>query len=861
MKLFALSLLLLGPGVVSGDGEDAFAHPFETDADRAVTLDTSGGVLIRNVTIHSAVEPAFVGDVLVRGGDIAAVGRGLEAPAGVTVIDGTEKHLAPGAVDTHSHMAIERGINEGTLSITADCDITDVINAEDVGLYRALAGGTTTIQCLHGSANAIGGRSEVLKLRWGRTADELRFPGAPQGIKFALGENPKRSNWGRPGERFPASRPGVESIFYRAFSRAGEYRDEWKHYAERLARGEDPQPPRRDVRLEVLVDILSGDVQVHSHCYRADEILMLLRVAENFGFRIKTLQHVLEGYKVAAEIAEHGAGTSTFSDWWGYKQEANDAIPQNAALLDEAGVVSTINSDSGELVRHLYHEAAKSVRYTGMDPVAALRLCTLNAAVQLGIDGHVGSIEVGKDADLVLLNADPLSVYSRVEWTMVDGRIEFQRRDAFGLDEDPAPVRELERAGPAAMLIEASSRRRGGDFTAVVGGTLHPVEGEPIENGTLLIRDGRIVEMGRRVSVPHGAEVIDAAGRHVWPGMIALGTSIGLSGVSSVRGTVDTREIGGNQPDLRVASSIHAATDSLRVTRSSGVTRSQTVPQGGGPMSGQSAVIRLEGDTWEELLTVDRDMLHVQFPRVRNNEEKKDEPEEVEAMRELLEDAREYDRLKAEAREAKLQGPAYDARLEALVPYATGEGKVALHASNAQTILYAIKFAKEEKLDAVLYDVREGWKVVDVIRESGYPVVVGPVLTVPRSKYDPYDAGYANAAVLHRAGVPFAIMAQDGDNTRNTPFHAGFAAGHGLPWEEALRAVTLYPARILGVDDRLGSLAVGKLADVVVTDGDLLEVTTHVLDVLVEGERIDLGNRQTDLYEYYRARLHRIQGK
>ena len=424
MQTTTFLLLLAAPALRAGpfgdDGRSAFEHPSELDADRVPTLDTSHGALIRGATIHTAVAPAFVGDVLVRDGDIAAIGHDLAAPEGVLVIDGKGKHLAPGVIDTHSHMAIDGGVNEATLSITAECDISDVIAPDDVSLYRALAGGVTTIQCLHGSANAIGGRSEVIKLRWKRRADELRFPDAPQGIKFALGENPKRSNF-NPGERYPATRPGVETVFQRAFRRAQEYRAEWAVYQEARARGEDPVPPRRDVRLDVLAGILTGDVHVHSHCYRADEILMLLRTAESFGFRVQTLQHVLEGYKVAHEIAEHGAGTSTFSDWWSYKVEAYDAIPENAALLDEAGVVASVNSDSDELVRHLYHEASKSVRYAGLDPVRALRLATLNSAIQLGIQDRVGSIEVGKDADIVLLTADPLSIYARVEWTMVDG--------------------------------------------------------------------------------------------------------------------------------------------------------------------------------------------------------------------------------------------------------------------------------------------------------------------------------------------------------------------------------------------------------------------------------------------------------
>jgi len=848
--------LVAGPGSGSAGDEthSAYEHPVELDADRIPSLGTARATLIRGVTIHSAVAAAHRGDVLIIDGAIVAIGQDLVSPEDATIIDGTGKHLAPGVIDTHSHMAIDGGINEGTLSITAECDISDAIEPDDLSIYRALAGGVTTIQCLHGSANSIGGRSEVLKLRWRRHADELRFPGAPQGIKFALGENPKRSNFG-PGERYPATRPGVESVFQRAFKRAGEYQREWKVYEKARARGEDAVPPRRDVRLEVLSGILDGSVRVHSHCYRADEILMLLRSAEGFGFHVQTLQHVLEGYKVAHEIAEHGAGTSTFSDWWGYKQEAYDAIPQNAALLDEAGVVSTLNSDSDELIRHLYHEAAKSVRYAGLDPVHALRLVTLNSAIQLGIQERVGSIEVGKDGDLVLLNADPLSVFARVEWTMVDGRIEFQRRDAFGLDGGSAPVPPL----PERAAVEARFDPRAGDLLAIVGGTLHPIEGADIPGGTLLVQGGRIVDLGADVEVPAGAQVIDATGQHVWPGMIALDTSLGLREIGSVRGTIDDSEIGGNQPDVRVTSSILATSAHIHVTRTNGITRSQTAPQGKGPFSGQSAVIRLTGDTWEEALMVDRDMLHLRFPSVPNVADEKKKPTEIEGLKQLLAEAREYGRLADEAAQQGFSAPPFDPRLEALVPYARAQKRIALHASNAQTILYALEFAKEEGLDAVLYDATEGWKVVDAIRASGLSVVVGPVLALPASDFDPYDAAYANAAVLHRAGIEIAIMAADGDNTRNLPHHAGFAVAYGLPHEEALRAITYTPAKLLGLGQELGSLAIGKIADVVVTDGDLLEASTRVSAVLIDGRVQDLGNRQTELYERYLERLRRLE--
>ncbi len=858
------SVVLLGSFAFSWQapaGEEgaksAYEHPFETDADRAPTLDVSSGVLVRNATVHSAVEAAREADVLIQHGRIAAIGRGLDAPHGITVIEGAGKHLAPGVIDTHSHMAIQGGVNEGTLSITAECDISDAIDPNDISLWRALAGGVTTIQCLHGSANTIGGRSEVLKLRWRRGADELRFPAAPPGIKFALGENPKQSNFGS-GKRFPASRPGVESVFQRAFVRAREYERQWKDYEAACARGDDPPPPRRDVRLEVLLGILRGEVLVHSHCYRSDEILMLLRAAESFGFRVQTLQHVLEGYKVAHEIAGHGAGISTFSDWWAYKQEAYDAIPQNAALLDEAGVIATVNSDSDELVRHLYHEAAKSVRYAGMDPVRALALVTRNGAILLGIEDRVGTIEIGKDADLVLFDGDPLSIYSRVEWTMVDGRIEFQRRDAFGLDLSELPVRQLDEPPAAA----ATSSNSGAGVVAIVGGTIHPITAPDVEGGVLLIQGERIVDLGPDLPVPADATVIDAQGAHLWPGMIALDTALGLREIGSVKGTIDDREVGSNQPDLRVASSIHAESAHIPVTRTNGITRAQSAPQGTGPMRGQSAVIRLTGETWEETLMVDRDMLHLAFPEVPNRlvegEEKK-EPEQVEELKKLLRESREYARLSEEAQRLGLTPPPYDPRLEALAPYARGEKPVALHAGGAQTILYALKFAEEEKLDVVLFGGKEAWKVVGAIARAGVPVAVGPVIGVPASEYDPYDACYANPAVLHRAGVRVAITAGDGDNVRNLPFQAGFAAAFGLPREEALRAITYYPAEILGLEQELGSLAPGKRADVIITDGDLLEATTRVTHVLIDGELQDVGNRQTELYKRYRARLHELQ--
>ena len=300
----------------------------------------------------------------------------------------------------------------------------------------------------------------------------------------------------------------------------------------------------------------------------------------------------------------------------------------------------------------------------------------------------------------------------------------------------------------------------------------------------------------------------------------------------------------------------------IAVTRFNGITRAQTAPQGGGPIRGQSAVIRLIGDTWEELTMVDRDMLQLSFPRTSNTaKDKTKKSDAVEELEDLLEEAREYARLNEEADGRGARRPPFEPRMAALAPYARGEGRVAIHADNAQTILNAVKFVQEQELDAVLYGVREGWKVVDVLADAQIPCVVGPVLAVPRSEYDPYDASYANAAVLARAGVPFAIMAKDSENTRNTPFHAAMASAFGLPHEEAVRSITYYAARILGLEGEIGSLAPGKVADVILTDGDLLEIRTRVTAVFIDGIHTSLQNRQSRFYDRYRGRLLRLQGK
>jgi imidazolonepropionase-like amidohydrolase len=388
-------------------------------------------VLIRNATIltvsHGTIEK---GDILIKDGKIAEVGTSIKAPADAQIIDANGQFVMPGIIDCHSHIAIDGDVNEGSVSVSSMVNIADVLDSDDISIYRDLAGGVTSANILHGSANSIGGQTVVIKLRWGQPAALLPFEGALPGIKFALGENPKRSNFRVAGsaERYPATRMGVEETIRTAFVEARDYKKSWDDYNKQIAAGEKNLiPPRRDLKLDPLVEVLEGKRYVHAHCYREDEILMLLRVAKEFGFHIQTLQHVLEGYKVADEIAAAGTGASTFSDWWGYKVEAYDAIPYNAALMTRRGVIVSINSDDAAEATHLNQEAAKSIHYGGLSHDEALKMVTINPAIQLGIDKRVGSIDVGKDADLVLYNHDPMSAYAVVQKTLIDGRVYFDR--------------------------------------------------------------------------------------------------------------------------------------------------------------------------------------------------------------------------------------------------------------------------------------------------------------------------------------------------------------------------------------------------------------------------------------------------
>ena len=850
---------------------------------------------IRHATILTVTNGTITpGTIIINEGRIETVGADADVtiPSGAREIDATGMFVMPGIVDAHIHIAITGGGNESTGSVTPEVRIADVIDHRSPAIQRALAGGVTTVNVLHGSANVIGGQNAVIKLRWGKDAADLFVEGAQPGVKFALGENPKQNNRRRPDgvpARYPATRMGVELTLRTSFTQAQRYQAQWKTYEDARARGEEPIPPRRDLRLEALVGILDGSILVHAHCYRSDEILMLLRVAEDFGFRIASLQHVLEGYKVADEIAAHGAGGSTFADSWGYKMEAFDAIPYNATLMAKRGVVVSINSDAvGEMTRRLYVDAAKAMKYGGASEEEALKMVTLNPAKHLRLDDRIGSIEVGKDADLAIYTAHPFSADAQVSMTFVDGQIYFDRdkvetttqvlqtlatppnQDATPTNGDGLEARfapwTVPDASPSPRVygdVRGPSMKATGDI-AIVGGRVVTVAGPTIEGATVLIRDGRIVAVGTDVDVPSNADVIDARGLVVTPGIINAGTTLGISEISAVAATQDVREFQEINASVKASVAVHAHSEMLPITRANGVTTAITAPAGG-LISGQAALIDMAGWTAPEVVAQSPVAMVIDFPEILTpsfGKEAEKAQERVEADRKTLRDwmrrAQAYAGAIASGRSDSSQGTdngddSEDDELRALVPVVRGELPVLLQADSEEGIRAALVFADELGLDAILVGTRDVWRTVDAIAAAGVPVILGPLESRP-APGDPYDAVFKAASLLQDAGVAFCFRTGGATNARNLPYTAAMAVAFGLSREQAWQAMTQSAADMLGVGDNYGSLEVGKVANVVVSDGDLLDVPTQVRHVLIRGRRVDLSSRHTRLYQKFKAR-------
>jgi imidazolonepropionase-like amidohydrolase len=843
-------------------------------------------VVIRGATLLTVTKGTIPnGTIVLRGGRIEAVGASVPVPAGAQVIEAAGKFVSPGIIDAHSHIAAD-SINEGGTTVSSMTGIEDVLDPTDINIYRDLAGGLTVANVLHGSANPIGGKNAVIKLRWGKTrAKDLLFEGALPGIKFALGENPKdMRQFGQQGpRRYPLTRQGVEFVIRDAFTRAKAYQKSWQEYERRRGAREDVLAPRRDLQLEPLVEILEGKRLVHAHGYRADEMLMLIRLAEDMGFKIATFQHVLEGYKIAKEIAAHGAGASTFSDWWGYKVEVIDAIPHNAALMTRKGVLVSINSDSAEHARRLPTEAAKSIKWGGLTEDEAFALVTINPARQLRIENRVGSLEPGKDADVVVWSHHPLSSYAIADRVYIDGTLYYDRlaeagrltqlkkeKDALLAAEaperktptttDPQNQPRTATNGNHAVGTAGQAPRAGsGPVIAIVNARIHPVTSATIERGTLVMRGGVIEALGANVQPPAGATIVDAAGAEVYPGWIDGRTTLGLA-EPGANTFYDVNEMLDFNQELRAIVAYKADSDAIPVARANGVTTVAVVP-GGGILGGQAAVVNLDGWTFEEAALRPMAGVSFQFPtfgrqggfgpnpdRNREFEElRKERDAKLERLTGLIERARGYARMPQAERVT-------DWSLEALVPIVERRAPLLVFADREREIRDAVAFADRHNLRIVITGGMESPLVAPLLKEKNIPVILGDVLELPSREDMLHSESYAAAGQLAQAGVQFAFGTGGYQNIRLVPYNAAVSVAWGLPRERAIRALTIDAAEILGVADRVGSLEPGKLANLLIARGDPLEIRTELTHVFINGKSVGLDTRQVELYKKYASR-------
>ncbi len=842
--------------------------PVETDKSRIPETKTGGNVIIKNATVITAINGELANtDIVVQGGIIRAIGQNLQAPAGATVIDGTDAWVMPGIIDNHSHMVA--GGNEGTLSITPEVRCADNMRSDDITVFRAAAGGVTAANVLHGSANTIGGQRIIIQMKYKANPRDLLFKDFAPGVKFALGENVIRNE-----NRYPNTRMGVESVIRMAFEEARRYKYEWKEF-NALSADEKSRtiPPRRDLRLEALQQIMDNELLIHCHCYNAGEILMVLKTLSKYGVENLTLEHGLEAFKVAPEVVKfgkNGAYLSTFADFWGYKVEAYDAVPYNVAVINAAGGLAILNSDSGERVRRLNHDAAKMVRWGGLSYQDAIQTVTLNPAISLHINDRVGSIEVGKKADLAIFNGHPLNTFSRPFMTLIDGEVVFERSGERG---GPYPL--VQKTGIPASVPKISDS----GVYAITNASVYPVSSPPIEKGTVVIKDGKIAAVGGAgTPVPEGATVVDGSQLHVYPGLIDGGSTAAVSDL----GLSDASEQGDIKASLQVASALKPDSPLIGIARFTGITSSVTAPSGG-LISGQSAIVQMDGWNLDELTYVEQLALEMSLPskEIGGNSrpqrgrfgrqpttpapeaEEKPKPEisPYDQIIKLFNDARRYNEIKKVAAERGVQGPDFDDEFEALAPFVLKQKPVVIRVSSATEILDAIEFAKEADIKPILRDSGvESWKVADKLAESNIPILIGSITRSVSSRFEPYDTVYQLPAKLHEAGVLFAFYSNSNTHARDLPFTAGIAVGFGLPEDAAIAAMTANTAKIFGVQDQVGTLETGKRADLIITDRSPLQATSNVIHMFINGRPVDIDdNMHTDLYKKYMKRIKQSQ--
>jgi imidazolonepropionase-like amidohydrolase len=843
-------------------------------------------VLVAHATVLTAAGQRLESaSVLLRDGKIAAVGPDavVAAAAGdARVVDATGKWVTPGLVDPHSHLGVYASPavaansdgNEATNPDTAEVWAEHSVWPQDPQFPLALAGGVTTMQILPGSANLFGGRSITVKNVPALGVDAMKFPDAPYGLKMACGENPKRT-YGDRG-RAPSTRMGNVAGYREAWIRAVRYREKWRDYSDKKAHGKDADPPDRDLGLETLAGVLDGRILVQNHCYRADEMLEMIDVAHEFGYRIAAFHHAVEAYKIAGVLASNGICADMWADWWGFKMEALDGIRENIAMVAHAGGCAVVHSDSAEGIQRLNQEAAKAMaagNRAGIvtTPEEAIRWITLNPARSIGVDRQTGSLEPGKMADVVVWSGNPFDVYSRAEKVYVDGALMYDRYDPrhqpvtdfeLGLRDGPREQPGAQGSSPAApaaipggkaepLAKAAHAGQAATEIVAITGATVHTMgSAGTLHGATVLIAGGRIQAVGAGIAVPAGARRIDAAGKVVTPGLLDSLTQLGLVEVSAVEDTEDaTNEDSRVSAAFEVADGINSRSMLIPINRVEGITRAISAPAAGKSLFlGQGAVIHLGGGP----RTVVRRSV-AQFAALGENGARLTGGTRGAAamrLREALRDALDYDAHRAAYDRAERRPyslPRLD--LEALLPVARGEQPLVVLANRASDIEQVLELARSMKLRLILAGAAEGWEVAGEIAGARVPVLLNPLTNLPQS-FEEMGATLENAARLARAGVTLAFLTGDSHNSRNLRQAAGNAVAYGLPWDTAMAAMTANPARIWGLDD-YGTLEPGKDADVVIWDGDPLEVTSAAERVFIRGLEMPRDSRQIRLRDRY----------
>src|SRR5262245_1307913 len=891
-----IAAVLMAATAVAADQQSAnpYASTYQAPATRAT--------VIRNATILTAAGPAIEGgSILLQNGKVAAVGQTVDAPSDAVVIDATGKWVTPGIIDDHSQLGVYAapGIeslqdgNEATSPNTAEVSSEHAIWPQDPQFELALAGGVTTMHILPGSANLFGGRSVTIKNVPARTADAMKFPGAPYGLKMACGENPMRVYGNKGG---PSTRMGNVAGYRKAWQAATEYRAKWQEWKKNGS--DQAKKPDRNLQLETLMGVLDGEIRIQNHCYRADEMATMIDISKEFGFKIASFHHAVEAYKIRDLLAANDICASMWADWWGFKLEAYDGIKQNIALVHEAGGCAIVHSDSADGTQRLNQEAAKAIR-AGADAgitisrADAVKWISINPAKALGIDKMTGSLEAGKNADVVVWSGDPFSVYTRADLVFIDGAQVFDRADRSrlprsdfqlgilpvvgpgsdggqtgvrpGSDTGQTPSPAQPRPVPVAATPPAAPQSRAaapvqppappGEVVAITNARILPVSGAPIERGTLVIRGERIAAVGASVTAPAGARVIDAGGKTVTPGLIDSVIQTGIVEIPlSAAGTADE-----NTTDARVSAAFNVVdafngnSTVIPVTRVEGITRALVTPGGtGNVLVGQGAVMDFSGAQVPESVTRAPAAMVGLLGEQGSGVAGGSRATAVLRLREILQDAKDYGLNRAAFNTGQRRDYVRTRLdLEALQPVLKGQIPLAILANRASDLLAAMRLADEFSLRLVLVGASEGWMVAPQLARARVPVVVKALTSIP--SFDSLGATLENAARLSRAGVTIALTSFDTQNSRNLRQDAGNAIANGMDRDAALQAVTLTPARLWGVDNRVGSLEVGKDADLVIWSGDPFELTAGADRVFIKGVEISKDTRQKALLDRYRT--------